>query len=218
MKKQIYPLALACLAALSAVSGGAAQAADIHVTFDAGAEGFTSTSGGTLAHDAGGFLAQTDIDGVDMAVLVSGAQLGDWSSFLGGTLSFDSRNLSGVASDYNAFGTITLTGTAGSIARDVVLGAEPTGAWTTYSTVLDSATWGPTIAAVLGQVTQVSIVLESHNGFGGADSEVNGFDNFKVTAVAAPVPEPESYALTLTGLAMVGAACARRRAQALKSA
>lgn len=215
MKKLIHPLALACLMALS---GGAAQAADIHVTFDADAEGFTSTSGGTLAHEAGGFLAQTDIDGQDMAVVVSSALLGDWSRFLGGTLSFDSRNLSGVASDYNAFGTITLTGSSGSIARDVVLGTDPTGVWTTYSTVLDSATWGPTIAAVLGDVTRVSIVLESHNGFGGADSEVNGFDNFKVTAVAAPVPEPTTLALTLAGLAAVGAGCARRRTQALKSA
>jgi hypothetical protein len=214
MNKLIRPLLLSTLLAASV---GAAQAANIHLTFAADAEGFSSTAGGLLAHDAAGYLTQTDIDGSDMAVIAPTTLLGNWSGFVGGTLSFDSINLSGVASNYDAFGTITLTGTAGSLSLDVVAaGAPTTVGWTTYSTVLNSATWGPSIAAVLGQVTGLSIVLESHNGFGGNDSEVNGFDNFRVTAAA--VPEPESWALVLSGLAVVGAGWARRRAQALKTA
>ena len=213
MNKLIRPLLLSTLLAASA---GAAQAANIHVSFAADAEGFSSTAGGLLAHDAAGYLTQTDIDGSDMAVIAPTALLGDWSGFVGGTLSFDSINLSGVASNYDAFGTITLTGTAGTLALDVVAAGAPTAGWTNYSTVLNSATWGPSIAAVLGHVTGVSIVLESHNGFGANDSEVNGFDNFRVTAAA--VPEPESLALVLSGLAVVGAGWARRRAQALKTA
>jgi len=50
-------------------------------------------------------------------------------------------------------------------------------------------------------------VLESHNGFGQGNSEINGFDNFKVSAAA--VPEPSTWALLATGLALMG--CVHRR-------
>jgi hypothetical protein len=49
------------------------------------------------------------------------------------------------------------------------------------------------------------------NYFGGTD-ESWGVDNFRVTLnVAAPIPEPETYALMLAGLGLVGAIARRRR-------
>lgn len=191
---------------LAAACVGGAQAANIALTFDTDAQGVTAT-GGTLVHEAGGYLAQTDIDGANMSLYLPASLLGNWSQYLGGTLSFDAINLSGVASDWGDFGQVTLTGSAGQVTVDLAPGTEPGATWQTYATTLDAATWGANLGDVLADVTSVSIVLESHNGFGQGNSEINGFDNFKVSAAA--VPEPSTWALLATGLALMG--CVHRR-------
>lgn len=189
----------------------AARAANISLSFDAGAQGVVPSSGGLMQFEAGGFLSQKDIDGQDMLLHLPVALLGDWSGFLGGTLSFDAINLNGAATDWLDFGRVTITGAAGSASLDIVAAPAPASTWTTYTTTLDAATWGPGLAAILAQVSDVSIKLESHIGFDGAEGfELNGFDNLKVTAV----PEPQSTALMLAGLGTVAVLAARRRSKA----
>jgi hypothetical protein len=194
---------------LGAACAGGAQAANISLTFDTDAQGITGTNG-TVAHEAAGYLAQTDIDADNMSLHLPASLLGNWSQFLGGTLSFDAINLSGVASDWGDFGQVTLTGSAGQVTVDLAAGEAPGGTWQTYATTLDAATWGGNLSNVLADVTGVSIVLESHNGFGPGNSEINGFDNFKVSAAA--VPEPSTWALLATGLVLM-AGVTRRRAR-----
>jgi hypothetical protein len=138
--------------------------------------------------------------------------LGDWSAYLNGTLSFDAINLSGVASDWPGFGLVTITGTAGAVSFDFEPDAKPTTTWAGYGTKLSTVNFGPTLPSVLANVTNVTIKLESHNGFDAGNamnSDYNGFDNFKVSAV----PEPGSAALTLVGLATLGAAVRRARSR-----
>ena len=177
---------------------GGAQAADMSLSFDADAQGVTAT-GGTLAYEAGGYLAQTDIDGDNMSLYMPSSVLGNWSQFLGGTLSFDAINLSGVASDWGDFGQVTLIGSGTQVTLDLATAASPGATWQTYAATLDPAIWGANLSSVLSNVTGVSVVLESHNGFGPGNSEINGFDNFTVSAV----PEPSTAVLMATGLALM---------------
>ena len=69
-------------------------------TFDANDQGWTIFDGGTLTHVAaggntGGFLQVEDINDGDMLLVAPGAALGNWSSLLNGTFSFDAKNLNG---------------------------------------------------------------------------------------------------------------------------
>lgn len=190
---------------LAVASIGGAQAANIDLTFDTDAQGITAT-GGTLTHEVGGYLAQTDTDGANMSLYLPSSLLGNWSQYLGGTLSFDAINLSGVASDWGDFGQVTLTGSAGQLTLDLAAAGTPGATWQTYATTLDAATWGSSLGDVLANVTGVSIVLESHNGFGPGNSEINGFDNLKVSAV----PEPSTLLMLATGLALMAVVNKRR--------
>lgn len=70
-------------------------------------------------------------------------------------------------------------------------------------------TLGPDLVSVLGAVSRVGLVLESHIGFDASNggAEINGLDNLRVTAV----PEPQSWLMLLSGLVAVGAGVQRRR-------
>lgn len=203
-----------CKTALSAATGmalalaSAASHADVHYRFDTGTEGVTVTSGGALTHviDAGnGFLSVADIDNEDMLlVLPLGGATADWSAYLGGTLSFDGRSLNGLAPSWPSFGLLTLTSAAGSVSFDLVPGTDPTDDWATYSVQLDIATFGSALPSILSTLTSATINLESGNG----PIEVVGIDNLKITAA---VPEPQTWALLVAGVAMVGAMARRQR-------
>lgn len=206
------PKALGAVALALASGLPAAHAAGISLTFDTDAQGVTAANGGTLAYNPAGYLTEQDINGDDMVVVLPAALLGDWSAYLNGTLSFDAINLSGVPSDWDGFGLVTLTGTAGSVAFDLEPGAKPTSTWATYGTTLSTANFGANLPSVLAQVTGVTIKLESHNGFDAGNpmnSDYNGFDNFKVTAA---VPEPSTWLLGAVGLAALGVVSSKRRA------
>ncbi|MFZ5527190.1 MAG: PEP-CTERM sorting domain-containing protein [Pseudomonadota bacterium] len=180
--------------------------ADLLYTFDTGAQGFTVTSGGAL-YDNAGYLAIADIDNQDMDLIVPlAAGTTDWSGYLGGTLSLDAINLNGwQESDWPTFGLIRLTSaTAGSVAFDFVPVLEPTSEWKTYSVRFDDDTFGPSLAAVLASLTRVTINLESGNG----PIEYVGIDNVRITSA---VPEPQTWAMGLAGLALVGGLSRRKR-------
>ena len=84
------------LAALAALSLSNAARVNPASTFDSGLEGWTGL-GGTVSHAAEGYLQQLDTQKTWMSVEAPVAFRGNLSACLGGTLSFDGRNLNGVA-------------------------------------------------------------------------------------------------------------------------
>jgi hypothetical protein len=188
---------------------GTAGAADLHYTFDTDAQGFTLVDGGAAVTATGAYLALQDTASNDFAVQLPAVDLGDWSRFLGGSFAFDAINLNQASTDWGTFGTLRIASGSLAVELDIVPTPAPAATWTTYSVTLDQATWGPSLATILNQVTQVSLTLESHAGFdAGSGYELNGLDNVKVSAV----PETETWALFTLGVLGV-VALQRRRAQ-----
>lgn len=195
-----------CLAScVAAVLPASLAGASVISTFDADLEGWTQTGDlQAFSHDAtggnpGGYLYLNDAaSGALFYVLAPSKFLGDLSAANGETLSFDANLLSRQRNDLLAgFGMVRITGTAGS--AEIDLGDVPAlTTWTSYSALLDAATWGQSDsewAALLADVTEIRVGLEAING----DEEM-GFDNFQI------VPEPASLALV-----MLGAPCLLRR-------
>jgi hypothetical protein len=192
---------------------GAAFAAhaDLAYGFDASAEGFTlnDAAAGALSWEAAGHLRVQDVtDATNVQlVLPAAATSGGWSAYTGGTLSFDARLETPIASYWPEFGAITLVSQQGSVVLDVVPDNEPGVEWKTYSVQLDAATWGQSAASfanALAGLQRVELNLEAGNGA----IETILIDNVRVTAV----PEPSTWALTLIGLACMGAVVRRNRA------
>lgn len=185
---------------LLATLAGAALAlpaqANLAYDFSDGLQGFAA-SGGVLSHNAGGWLELLDNDGsTDM--LLQLPQLGDWSAYLGGTLSFDVRNLSAMAPDWPEFGQLTLVAgstTLGPI--DTIAANQPPadGQWHHYQIELSTANFGAQLPQVLAGLTAVTLKLEYHATWG-TDFEAIAFDNLSVSAV----PEPAAWALLLGGV------------------
>ncbi len=197
----------ALLLATLACLGGQVQAADLAYTFDSDAQGVTVTGATVTATD--GHLALQDTDENYMIAWLPTQDLGDWSRFLGGTLSFDAINLNGATNNEPSFGTLRLESGSGAIERDLIVTPEPASTWTTYTIRLDEAGFGPDLGALLANVTRVGLTLESHYGFDATNGgwEINGLDNLRVSAV----PEPHGWALAATGLIAAGALSRRRR-------
>lgn len=181
--------------------------------FDTGSQGWTVVDGGDMVWVAsggngGGYLQFTDLNSDDMrGVLTLGGA--DWSQYLGGTLSFDARNISGHSNFWAPFGEVRITSTGGAaVTVDIAAAGQPgaDGLWHTYTLVLSPASFG----AVLGSVQSLSIKTE----FGISDPaqpstfETMGLDNVRLTAA---VPEPAAWLLMLGGGLLLG--LARRRAR-----
>lgn len=197
-------------AAAALCVGAAAQAQNIAEDFSAGAQGWTASNGGALSYqasggNAGGFLQIADSSSDDFLIVAPTAILGNWSGLLGGTLSFDARNINGDSPDWSLFGELTLSGAAGSVSLDMVAPNLPPadGQWHHYSVQLTVANFGAQLPAVLAQLNGLTIKGEYHNGV----SEVLGFDNFSVSAV----PEPSQALLLSLGLLGVAPLLRRRR-------
>lgn len=200
----------AAAVATMALLAGQAQAQSVHHGFDAGDEGWTVFDGGDLqwqvsGGNPGGYLRITDVTGGDFLAVAPATMLGDRSAWLGGTLSFDARNVNGVAPSWADFGRITLSGGDQAIlSLDMVADDQPPadGQWHRYSVQLTEAVWGASLGAVLADLRGLSIKAEFHNGV----SEVVGLDNISVSVV----PEPAGWAM-LAGGALLLAATRRRK-------
>ena len=172
-----------------------AASAAMAAGFNADAEGWTTSNGGAQVWMAsggngGGWLQVTDITDDDFLLNAPTAWLGNWSTYAGGTLSFDAKNINGDTPDWAPFGEVIITGTGGSLTFDMAPAGSPPadGQWHHYSIVLPSS-------AVLSHVTSLTIKGEFHAGV----TEVVGIDNIQVTAV----PEPTEAALLLGGLGLL---------------
>ena len=187
-----------------------ASAVTLESTFDADLEGWTTSTGGDVAFvstggNGGGLLQQTDIDLSDMFVNAPAKFLGNLSSYLNGTLSFDARQVSGNGEKYAPFGFVTIFNGGNAISADIAGPEAPSIDWTTFTVTLDAASFGTTPAAVadvLSNVTMMMVQLESQIGV----VEATGMDNFRLVSA---VPEPSTLALGAIGIA--GAIFARRR-------
>lgn len=202
--------AIACATVAAALSLPLAARADLAYGFDTDAQGLTATNGGNLVHQAaggnpGGFLQITDVSDDDMLLHLPVGALGNWSGYLGGSFSFDARDLNGESPDWSPFGELTLVGTAGSLVLDIAPAGQPAndGAWHRYTTTFNTATWGGNLPAVLGNITDVTLKVEFHAGV----TEVVGIDNVAVAAV----PEAGAAWAMLAGLGLLGVVARSRR-------
>lgn len=197
-------------------ASGTSNASSLASNFSTDLEGW-SGSGGSVAYVAtggnlGGFLQQTDTAGDWMKIFAPTKFSGNLSSFLGGIISFDAKNINGMSTNlYETplFGTMTLTGKTGSASRTLDgagSGNPPSdGAWHTFSTTLDPTLWSGDLEDALHDLTQLSIVLEFHSPI----EEIAGFDNFAISPSSSAVPVPSTLLLMATGL--IGVAGARRK-------
>lgn len=176
--------------------------------FDSNLQGWTGNAGqGTITYQStggnpGGFLQDQDTGNGDMTVYVPLSALGNLSAYLNGTLSFDAKNISGEAADYDGFGTVTITGSAGTASLDISFLGNPVPGigWITYSVLLDPVTWGAPMAAILADVTNIAIVLDFHSGMVDGFGEIIGFDNFQLEeSFENPLPLPSELLLFLSG-------------------
>lgn len=169
--------------------------------FNTDAQGWTTPVGGVqtwqpTGGNGGGWVQIEDIDGnTDILFTAPATWLGNWSAYLGGTLSFDAKAVNNVSADWAGFGEVRISGPGGSVILDLAP-AAPDGQWRHYSAALTPAAgWGASLASVLANVTSVTLNGEFHAGPG----EVVGFDNIQVSAV----PEPAGAVLLMGGLGLL---------------
>lgn len=198
-----------CAAALMCATMSAAHA-DLSYDLADGLQGFrlNDATAGRLTWDPEGYLRVQDLtDATNVHLLLPGQGLqGGWEAYAGGTLTFDARLLSPIASYWPEFGHVLMLSMGGNAAVDVVPDNEPGTTWKTYAIRLEGATFGMTDAAfadTLRALQDVQINMEAGNGA----IETVLIDNVRVTAV----PEPSTWLLSALGLMTLGAAARRRR-------
>ncbi|HMX16635.1 MAG TPA: laminin B domain-containing protein [Rhodocyclaceae bacterium] len=185
--------------------------ANLQSTFDAGDEGWLAVDDGTHDYTSawqaaggnpGGFLLghERPALGGDAYFVAPPSWLGDWSQYLGGKVAYDLKVIEGTS--YYPWPDIQIFNGTQSVSW--TSGANPVGhGWVNYSVTLSAANFkGDDLATVLSHVTAFRIRGEVIDG-----PEQEGFDNVSLTAA---VPEPESYAMFLAGLGVLGALARRQ--------
>jgi hypothetical protein len=185
--------------------------ANLVSTFDSGNEGwtaidptgdYTSSWQSSIGNPAGGLLGiETNAQGGDGYFTAPNNWLGNWSVYAGGTISYDLKVIDGTS----YFSDPDIQIISGSSVVSWTANVNPVGkGWVHYEIALTSANFtGGTLATILPNVTGFKIRGEVING-----PEKEGFDNVMVTAA---IPEPETYALLLSGLGLLGAIARRRK-------
>lgn len=192
-----------------------AARADVVTTFDSGLEGWSMADTlGTTAHvgsggNPGGFFWHDNSELLFSILHAPASYLGNLSSYVGGTFSFDGIQLGngGIFFDgpngipggvYLDYGTIQIVGSAGTAQVDLLPnGATPLlGSWQTYSIALTGAAWGLSDAAFLAILSDVTALTINIEGLWGP--EINGVDNISLLGSTA-IPQPPAWSLLLLG-------------------
>jgi hypothetical protein len=213
-------IALALFAGAAATNAHAVGASS---SFDANADGwFISNYDGTdsaAANWTNGVI-QTDDKFGETSFHAPTKFNGDWSSLYGSTLSFDLTETGRDANAGNYYTAIIASGT------NVLYwyGGAPTTEFTTFvaSLAVTDSRWrlggtgfdpttgvAPNAAqfqSVLSNVTRIQVNAEF----------ITGADNSRLdNVILGPVPEPETYAMLLAGLGLMGALARRRKQKSM---
>jgi hypothetical protein len=189
--------------------------ANLLSTFASGDEGWQAidptgdytSSWQSTGGNPGGYLLgiETSPRGGDGYFTAPASWLGNWSAYAGGTIGYDLKVISGTATFWDP--DVIIASGATSVSWSSPVSFNPVGkGWVHFEVPLDSANFGSDLASVLGNVTSLKIRGEWING-----TEQEGFDNVSVTAV----PEPETWAMLLAGLGLLGFAARREKQKTL---
>ena len=169
---------------------------------------FGLTGPGTVTRDAAGFIATSDTHKWN-AFSAPAKFLGDKRSFLGGSLSLKLSD--SMRDDLPVWPVVFITNGAITLASSP--NASPGSEFTAFSFALDAGSW-VNLASAHPSATDFATVLGGLTGlFVNADFKTDGNDYARLDDVmlTAAVPEPETYALFLAGLSVLGVTLGRRR-------
>ena len=149
----------------------------------ASASDFThNSSGGNLA----GVLRLFGSAPTTIELVAPTMFLGDLNFYNGGTFSFDGEDAESADSTLTSFGTITISGPAGTASRDIVPGRVSFSIVETYSTPMTASEWGvsqTTWDAILSNVTRLSIDVSAQSSL--VDILI---DNIRIDAIPGRSP------------------------------
>ncbi len=209
MRSLMFVLSLVPLAAL----------ADPSSTFDNGAEGWSvvdlnppydSTGTPYSAVHESGYIRFTDPSSQSFFFEAPSAFLGNLSSYFGGTLRYSQR-LTPTTPEWRDDPDVVLVG--GGLTLVFQNAANPGADWTDYAVSLTAPGWhvgslsgaaasAAQLQGVLGAVDHLRIRGEYISGV----VETTALDNVSISAV----PEPEAWALMLSGIGFLGCVVYRR--------
>jgi len=210
----------AAAGAMLATLSSLALALPISSSFDADTEGWLAVSGATNFHwiatggQSGGYVRATDtLDDNIWLFVAPAAYKGDKSSFYDGSLSFYLKQFTPPDPVEQNFGDVKIIGNGITITADV--GDDPGADWTFYSVDLKPGAWHlDSIDGALATAADIHTALANLDslrirGEYSRGLDVDGLDTVILSAPA--IPEPQSYALMLAGLGVLGFLARRRR-------
>ncbi len=151
--------------------------------FGGGLDGWTLL-GGRLTHErdakSGGHLVCKDTESTDMYLKAPSKFTGDLSSFAGGVLQFNLKDLSKPNQrPYPVVGLVLITSTEGEMSRDIVPG-QISHSWQTFGIPLDAHAWKTEpkkFERILANVTGIVVYVENSS-----TAEVVAFDSFRISS------------------------------------
>jgi len=220
-------LAIGVLLALPAVAHARCQLGVVSSDFEVDLGGWTAISASVFEQrspggNPGGYLYFDNTETVVAQIVAPSGFEGDLRPCDGGQFSFDGRMLGTGGSGYQGpgvdYGHLRITGSAGTMAVDLVPGLPPanqppTTHWATYSVPFTAASFGVSqtqFENILANVTEVRLGVEALFG-----AEIQGIDNVRLQG-AAPVPSlaDRGMLLLVLGLTVVATTMLRTRIRA----
>jgi hypothetical protein len=189
-------------------------------SFDDGAEGWKTENGSTgfawmpTGGDTGGFISASDVGGAGLWFFEAPtAFLTAAAGAYGGTLTYELESSPTSPPIAGSYANVQLLGANGLLLAYGGI-ANPAATWTPYTVSLSAGNWmvGSVGGPVATQAQLVSVLSDLKDlrirGDYKQAIETTGLDT--VVLSAAPVPEPETYALMLAGLGALAGLSLRR--------